>query len=780
MSAPAVPPSPPPAPAPAPPPAPAPAVPPAPIPPVVRKPQVKKSDFERDTDAFNVVTDSSWLTHQNVHRLMRETFLKQGRSEAEVDRMFMETCALTDDADGEAELLTTVLKFIGQNPTKAVGSVALCLGGRRDPVTGKISGGNHWTALDLRMVLGRDGAYVLEATSMDSAGGVLPPAVVRVINMINKESIGDLSKKLNHDLQRNETIGRALKRLDAEVDGVRVNKAMGYSDTEYERQTDGNSCGYHAVFNLARMHAASTERPSPTLQQDGKQVGPAEFITARRRDLKAIFTGPVVRERAVAPTASDRAAADPTKAATAPATTTPDDEAAKIFKIIFDDDMNAGGRHVVKLKKLMEAEQRLIAGGEKNILLLSELQLEKHYERIICEWVEELKDKLRKGAAPRANINDELRFLDDLKTPEAFQNPKAVFEVLRDVSAGLVGDRDFLRTKKIGELKGRLEEAKKETDSAKNDVAKNLEELTKFFQSHSKKFPESNKIFDERRKAISKTTSSSDCKKLIQETNATIRTEKAKQKIFGELEFFGEKVDGGDNRRKFTCSDGKKYGFQISDKGIIEIFNLNAGANKVSDVKEQNTVLEKLEKEIHARKKQFATAHPTENFVKEADKITQAKDGSIMFKSTRTVDLSAKNPFKKFTKDDAPNWQETKKLDHDKVQMVKWNKLEKDDKRWELKDGKVKLTSVTETNAAGATEELKRRKGRVVVTTLDRDLMSYYLHGKSGAAVEEQKKKYGIKKTVEKLSDLEKPETVIKLISVRAMKERGPATRDLP
>lgn len=767
MSAPAAPPPPPatppaPAPRPAAPPA-APPAPPPPPPPAAKKPQTRKSDFERDTDAFNVVTDRSWLTHQNVMRLMRETFLKKGRSEEEVDAMFLETCAITDDAAGDQDLLITILKFIGQDPPQLKASIALCHGGHRHPVTGEISGGAHWTALDLRMVETYDGSHFVDIVSLDSIGDVIPPAVATVVQTINRAPIEYIRARLSPDLQENATFIRALTELER---SVKVRVYPGQCD----RQADGHSCGYHAVFNLARMHDAPPFLPA--LQQDGRQVGPAEFITARRRDLKAIFAGPVLRERVVASTDPAKVAADQT------AMTPSEKEAAKIYKIIFADDMTGDGRHVVKLKKLMEAEQQLLAGGEKNVFLLSELQLEKHYERIICEWVEELKDKVR-SADDAVDVRDQIQFLDDLKTPEAWQNPKAVFEVLSAVSSGIAGDKDFLQTGgKVAELQDQWQKAK-DDGAVEETWASYSEKLKKLLQQEDLNLPESLRCYEEVEGTLSSNPSWQDCKKAFQKIHATIQTEKTKQKVFGELEFFDEAATASDDWREISC-DGIKYGLQLSEEGVIEIFTKApdgvAGATATMNpipVEEQNHILSKLEKEIRTREKMHATVHPSQNFVKSGNKIIQATDGSIKFKSTRTVALSAEDPYQKFAKDDARNWQKTKELGHGKVEMVKWDKLEKDDERWELKGNKVELKPI----ASGEEKAGKKAGAKVAITTLDRDLMSYYLHGKSGAAVEAQKKKYGIEKTVEKISDLEKPETVIKLISVRAMKERGSTSR---
>ncbi len=773
MTAPAVPPAPAPAPAPA---APQPKPTPPPTPPAVNKPQVKKLDFERETDAFNVVTDSSMLTHQNVMRLMREAFLKRGNSEEEVEAMSMETCAITGDSvDENTDLLTAILKFIGGGKTLA--SIALCSGGHRDSTTGEISGGTHWTALNLRYVGNGNGSWRVEAIHMDSAGVPIPEAVTKVLGAINSSSIPDLRAKLSLDLQSNQIFQTALERLQKGGNDQGTTTVVPYYE-DCDQQQDGNSCGYHAVFNLARMHQGNWQQVGPTLEQDGKQVGSAEFITARRRDLKAIFAGPVLHEGAVA-------SADPASAAADQAAITPSDkEAARIYQIIFADDKNGDGRYVVKLKKLMEAEQRLLAGGEENVFLLSELQLEKHYERIICEWVEELKERVQKGADADTDVTNQIQFLNDLKVQEAWQNPKAIFEVLSKVSSEIVRDKDFLQVSKIAELnkwKSKADELEVGEIEEKN-WADYFAALKSFFDDQT--LPESSGLYNKVREEPSEEVTGQDYKRAVQKIHATIQTEKTKQKVFGELEFFGEKVqdDGNlpgfyEDARELTCSDKTKYGLKTSDEGI-KIFQevtdvAGGGATKMEEVgpEEQNSILSKLEKEIRAREKGYATSHPAKNFVKDGDEIIQATDGSIKFKSTRAVDLSAEDPFKKFAKDDAKNWQETKKLEHGKVEIVKWNKLERDDERWELIGGKVELKPIE----FGEEKAGRKAGAKVAITTLDRDLMSYYLHGKSGAAVEAQKRKYGVERTVEKISDLKKPDTLIKLISVRAMKERGSA-----
>ncbi len=253
-----------------------------------------ESQTGRGLDAYNIVDGTSQLTHQNVDRLLRDAFVKSGISERDVENLTtagsIDVCAINNGHDNiDCILRDAILKFIGKDEPMA--SIALCRGAHLNSVAKRLSGGGHWIALHLRKVTRDGGTVSIEAVSMDSAGGETPAALTRVINSIVGSSVDSLYEKLNTDLQANEAFLRALARLR---DGIVIDVRT----LPCDHQKDWHSCGYHTVFNLIRMHD-TRGKIKPTILQEGKQVGPEEFIRARRRDLEEVFNGRALHERVV-------------------------------------------------------------------------------------------------------------------------------------------------------------------------------------------------------------------------------------------------------------------------------------------------------------------------------------------------------------------------------------------------------------------------------------------------------------------------------------------------
>ena len=268
-----------------------------PTPTYVSRPRTAEITFGRGLDAYNKVSDTSLLTHQNVLHLLRDAFVKSGISERDVESLTtagsIDLCPINNSSDDIDYILRdAILKFIGKDEPMA--SIALCRGARLNPVTKKLSEGDHWIALHLRKIPREDGTVFIEAISMDSAGGEAPPALTRVVNSIVRSTVSSLRGRLSADLQTNETFIKALNRLEG---GIAIDVQTHHCD----RQKDWHSCGYHAAFNLVRMHDASGKFKT-TIQQDGRQVGPEEFIRARREDLKKIFDGRALHERVISKT----------------------------------------------------------------------------------------------------------------------------------------------------------------------------------------------------------------------------------------------------------------------------------------------------------------------------------------------------------------------------------------------------------------------------------------------------------------------------------------------
>ncbi|OFW86082.1 MAG: hypothetical protein A2794_04460 [Alphaproteobacteria bacterium RIFCSPHIGHO2_01_FULL_40_8] len=118
---------------------------------------------------------------------------------------------------------------------------------------------------------------------MDSLGrdGDIHPAVQRILSNI---TITDLA---SDGLKETDMFKTRLP------EQMRQYQTQSCQTLACPRQEDGYSCGYHAVFNLARVHAAREVKAGETLAQDGVEVNAQRFIADRKRDLIQSFSSRV-------------------------------------------------------------------------------------------------------------------------------------------------------------------------------------------------------------------------------------------------------------------------------------------------------------------------------------------------------------------------------------------------------------------------------------------------------------------------------------------------------
>lgn len=159
-------------------------------------------DLGWDAEGYNrILSRRTWLTQHSIARLNHEIFGVR-EDAGEVDQF-----AVVGSVD---QLLTTILQF------------------RENPVAQKLSTvinvGHHWVALHLRKT-GYEGEIIAQYADSLHPGGFSPPRIEQVLMAAG---------------------------VATEVDALNC-----------EQQRDGHSCGYHALFNVMRMHQAEVLETDP-------------------------------------------------------------------------------------------------------------------------------------------------------------------------------------------------------------------------------------------------------------------------------------------------------------------------------------------------------------------------------------------------------------------------------------------------------------------------------------------------------------------------------------
>ncbi len=703
--------------------------------PAPKKPHnpARKSDFEKRIDAFNAVTDRSWLTHQNVDRLLHDAFVASGIAEDQVNEMTrvgsIDICATDNRFDSiDYILLEAVLKFIGQDPQKPTASIALCSGGQRDPVTGHVSGGAHWTALHLQRVTDpATGLTTIKAFTMDSGGNHAAPAAVdRVLSSIS-DNHGDIMSILGDgDAQDNITFLRAAQVLQA--GNTKLEDAA--VPLRCDAQKDGYSCGYHAVFNLVNM----ASRDDVTVDRDrivqaGGAVDAQQFIERSKEQLIQIFPAPL--QRAVPGIATDPSRVAPKQ-----------DPENEVSSIVFDDKLG----YVTKLEKLIAIEERLVVAGE--ITTLSSLQIEKHYGKIINEIVQNLRNSSFEITADsdEAEFTEVVsRIIDNLEDPKISQNPTIILAPLR---------KFFLNTaftvENFLQLNDEIEQQFVEP-SSEVIWQDRCRELCNFLNHSKTKFPESFAAIRELRAPQTE----EDYREISQLLQSEISLEQRKQKIFKDLDLVGLKnVKNTKESREFEI-DGTYYALEKDGRGIISVWqnsddNLVENFSKVSQAKIDH-VLHKIESEIISKK--------ISRMTNESDRFAEGVDGSLSFVVKTLIDPNkiekkssesswdryspnqiAKEKAERISEENVKaegggeRWERIRESNK-KIEMAKFVTLPKDDTMWKIEGKEFKLVGEI---------------GNGKETKFASEVMRYYFDGCVGSGTEEAKKKYGVLSTVDK------------------------------
>jgi len=365
---------------------------------------------EGDLDIFNYVGESTNLSHQNVLHLINEAFESSG-----LDASQTAVAVISEDDSLDYCLRNEILRFVGANPAQNRISIALCRG-HLNKASGQIEGNTHWTALHLRRIENEDGTISIKPYHMDSMGGDLPKAVTRVLDSIEETTLEDLGA----DLSANATYQAAIARLD----NTNFNKCQLLKRPT--KQADGYSCGYHAVFNMIRMHnlnrVASATGYSATykdsITQDGEEVAIEQFISSSKVNLQNHFNpaiGGRFREHA-------KFSADM------------DLNRALSESILVSDDVDLD-----KLKKLIQLEKEIKKSEKDPAIVLSSLNLEKFYKKLLSSCVEQIRYKFLTGeeceVGDEGNVEKREQILEKLSSSKTAQNPQDFLKILERIAA---------------------------------------------------------------------------------------------------------------------------------------------------------------------------------------------------------------------------------------------------------------------------------------------------------------------------------------------------------
>lgn len=194
---------------------------------------------DAELNNFNLVSEGSQLTHQNMDVALQYTFDRligvEGAYQGLLDNGMIDL-VVHGEIDLDENLLNAILRFVAGDAERGV--FALCRG---QVVHGQITGATHWIALHVRRIGNQLQFYV-----MDSTNGQIPPAVTRVIAQLNhfSEDLRELSPEIrNVDLFANAANQFRLHGLQAQA----------AQQLPAQQQGANNHCGDHTAFNMAWM-----------------------------------------------------------------------------------------------------------------------------------------------------------------------------------------------------------------------------------------------------------------------------------------------------------------------------------------------------------------------------------------------------------------------------------------------------------------------------------------------------------------------------------------------
>jgi hypothetical protein len=377
---------------------------------------VDSKTYSTDLDHFSYITNQSNLTYENIHYLLKIAFQKANivKSESDYDQLvtsgLIDVAVISEDIQLDCSLRDDILKFIGQEEsTRDRASIAICRGYIENR---EIRGSTHWTALHLRKV----GSSIM-FYHMDSMGTTIPSAIQRIITNIKTTTISQLDPLTAKGLPYQ----RAIERLPS----ITFDQCLNLPCLS---QQDGYSCGYHTVFNMIKMHSAEDINFIPsTIFQGDNLVRLDIFITDSKEDLKQKFNDAIDQRRELR---KDQLKTD--------FASNLNKEMLSNFYfalVVIESIVISEENHITKLEKLIKIEAFFKDGGQNSIILLSRLQIEKLYQKIIVDFIENVRFEM--NISNLLNQENEEK-LEILTSPKNLQNPELILDSLKKLSEDLI------------------------------------------------------------------------------------------------------------------------------------------------------------------------------------------------------------------------------------------------------------------------------------------------------------------------------------------------------
>jgi len=229
-------------------------------------------------DEFNEVTDTSRLTHQNVlylQKIATQDYLGLDEKEYEQRNTKSEFDVGVIGKSSTISTAKSILNFLKNDTQKS--SIAFCDGEANDD--GTISGGTHWIGIHLRKREEDDktlvDAYHLNSTDDQQAH-------------LNKNQIfiSDAIKyiKDNKDKEDFQKEFEGYEEIISKIvnDNITLNPLQ---PIECAIQDNGNDCGYHAIYNLTKIHKLDSINTYTKIDNEHLK----DFITTSRLRLKNHF-----------------------------------------------------------------------------------------------------------------------------------------------------------------------------------------------------------------------------------------------------------------------------------------------------------------------------------------------------------------------------------------------------------------------------------------------------------------------------------------------------------
>ncbi len=326
---------------------------------------------QNELDLFNIVGRRTMLSHQNLHHLMRNSFMEDGMTDEQYTELSHNNNlniavipSRPSDESIDDSLLGTIMAFYNKNilvrqpPERQKCSIVLARGylNRRGDLS-EITGCSHWSCLHLRL---------------NAAGNAIE---AYHINSSNPEGRGQVPESIQRIITKANTQIRA--------SGIRASGMQILIQQPREQsciaQNDGFSCGYHAVFNAMNSFNTPINQPIAPPRDDFNR-----FLQTSRARLMQEFDNERIFTRARSSiTKSKKPPTQKTAAVSSPKKG--EDYFDRLLQELEQEDSPK------KLSTIYQLEQG-IRRENRNIDLLSSFELEKVYNQILVNISTQITD----------------------------------------------------------------------------------------------------------------------------------------------------------------------------------------------------------------------------------------------------------------------------------------------------------------------------------------------------------------------------------------------------